>query len=130
MSGILLADEKAEQFALNELIKIAEMDLEAYKLSQPIVCHGDIGTAAILNLMYLDTNRTEFLQRTIRMVESGMSFNIERFIENEKHVANIRKATLRLSLNNHLEGYVGIIQTILSIIKGIPTENEKRLLMM
>ncbi|MCL2426864.1 MAG: lanthionine synthetase C family protein [Oscillospiraceae bacterium] len=129
ISGNLLSNEKVKQFAQDELIKIAKMELSDYQLMQPIVCHGYIGTAAILNLMYLDTNRIEFLQKTTEMLEASVVLNIERFVENEKQLANVRNTTFRVSLHNHLEGYNGIMQTALSIIKGHPTENEERLLM-
>jgi lantibiotic modifying enzyme len=129
IAGDLMSNEELKQFALDELVKIAKMDLSEYALTQPIVCHGYIGTAAILNLMYLDTNKIEFLQKTTEMVETSIAFNIERYIENENHLAKMRDTSSRASLHGHLEGYNGIIQTILSIIKGLPNENEKRLVM-
>ena len=129
IAGDILSNEKVKQFAIDELVKIAKMDLANYQLVQPIVCHGYIGTASILNLMYLDTNRVEFLQKTIEMVEASVTFNIERFFESERQLANTRNTSFRADLHNHLEGYNGIIQNVLSIIKGLPNENDKRLLM-
>ena len=130
LAGSLLPDEKTKNFALDELIKIAEMDLINYELTQPIVCHGYVGTAAILSAMYLDTNRVEFLQKTTEMVEASISFNIERYTENERQLARMLNLSLRTSLHSHLEGYNGIVQTVLSILKGMPNENEKRLLVL
>jgi len=130
MSGSLMSNSKIEQFALEEFNKIAEMSLSDYKLVQMIVCHGFVGTAAILNAMYLDTGNEQFHHKTIEMIEDCAILDIERFFENERTLAQTRNRTTRASLHNHLEGYCGIIQTILSILKGIPTGNEKRLLIM
>jgi len=130
MAGDFISNDEAKQFALDELIKIAMLDLPSYMLSQPIVCHGYIGTAAVLNLMYLDTGKEEFLHKTIEMIEASIGFNIERFFENAHQVARNNNAETLATLHDHLEGFNGIVHSILSIIKGIPTENEKRLLML
>lgn len=123
-----MSNNKVKQFALNELLKIAEMELTDYLLTQPIVCHGFIGTAAIMNLMYLETGMAQFHKKTVEMVEVSAMFSIERYFENEKQRANERNISSRANLHTHLEGYNGIIQTILAIIKGNPSGNEKRLL--
>jgi len=130
MSGVFMSDDKIKQFALEELIKIAQMDLSSYMLSQPIVCHGYIGTAAVLNLMYLDTGRDEFLQKVIEMTEASAAFNIESFFENARYVSSANSTATMATLHDYLEGYNGIMRSILSIIKGIPCEHEKRLLML
>jgi len=130
MSGIFTSNKKVAQFALSELIKITEMDLTDYLLVQPIVCHGFAGTAAIMNLMYLDTGKAEFLNKTIEMLEIAAQLDIKHFFENEKQIATERNASSRASLYCYLEGYGGIINTILSIAKGVSNENEKRLLVM
>ena len=126
MSGDLVCDESIKKFALDELIKIAKMDLSEYQLFQPIVCHGYIGTAAILNAMYLETGRVEFLQKIIEMIEASAVYTIECFLESEKQRTD--NPSSRAGLHNHLEGYNGIMQTILSILKSQPSANEKRLL--
>jgi len=128
MSSVFMSNEKIEQFALAELLKIAQMDLDKYLLSQPIVCHGYVGTAAILDLMYQDTRKTEFLNKVLEMIYISISYSIDRFFEAEKQMASERSIASRASLHNHLEGYNGIIQTILSMIKGKPTGNDRRLL--
>jgi len=79
--------------------------------------------------MYLDTGREEFLQKTVEMVEASATFNVERFFENAHHVASSSNSESLATLHEHLEGFNGIIHSTLSIIKGIPSENEKRLLM-
>jgi len=103
--------------------------LSNYLLSQPIICHGYIGTAAILNLMYLDTGRKEFLHKTIEMVEASIAYNIEGFFENAQQVVRNMNTEIPATLHDHLEGYNGVIHTVLTIIKGLSGENEKRLLM-
>jgi len=123
LSGVCVSNEKIKQFAIDELIKIAKMDLPNYLLSQPIVCHGYIGTAMVLNLMYHDTGRDEFLQKTIEMTEASATFNIERYFENARHVTTAHGADDRAALHDHLEGYNSIIHSILLILKGIPSEN-------
>ena len=122
--------DEVTQFALDELAKIAKMDLPHYSLSQPIVCHGYIGTAVVLNLMYLDTGREEFLHKVVEMVEASAAFNIERFFDNAHRVAKGSNSESMASLHDHLEGFNGIVRSTLSIIMGVPCENEKRLLMM
>jgi len=129
LAGVFMSDDNVKQFALDELIKIAKIDLPSFLLFQPIVCHGYIGTAAVLNLMYLDTGREEFLQKTVEMVEASAAFNVEKFFENAQQAANNTNSDTRGTLHEHLEGFNGIIHSTLSIIKGIPSENEKRLLM-
>ena len=126
--GRSMPDEKISQFALDELIKIASMPVRDYLLSQPIVCHGFAGTAEIMNLMYLDTGLPDFYIKTYEMIEKSISYNIERYTELEKRLAVERGMPVQIKLHNHLEGYSGIIQTILSIIKGVPNANDKRLL--
>jgi hypothetical protein len=128
LSGVLTSNNEVEQFALDELIKIAEMNLVDFALKQPIVCHGFVGTAAIINLMYLETGRAEFHKKVLEMLEVSASISIEQFFENEKQRANERNTPLRASLHDHLEGYNGMVQTILAIIKGNPSGNDKRLL--
>ena len=128
LAGDLICDKDIKHFTLEEFSKIAKMDLSEYKFNQPIVCHGHIGTAAILNAMYLDTGREEFLEKTIEMIGVSLRYNIERYFENEVRVAKERNISSRASLHSHLEGYNGIIQTTLSILKGQPGADEKRLL--
>ena len=128
MSGVYMTNNMVKQFAVDELVKIAKMELQSYSLSQPIVCHGYVGTAAILNLMYLDTGREEFLQKTIELVEASAAFNIEGFFANANHVAKNNNTESLATLHDYLEGFNGIVHTILSIIKGNPSVNEKRLL--
>jgi len=128
IAGVFMSDDKVKQFAIDELIKIAKLDLSSYSLFQPIVCHGYIGTAAVLNLMYLDTKREEFLHKIVEMVEASAAFNIEGFFENAQQVAN-NYDTNPATMHEHLEGFNGIINSTLSIIKGISSENDKRLLM-
>jgi len=130
IAGILTCNDEVARFALDELVKIAKMDLSDYLLSQPIVCHGFIGTAAIINLMYLETGKVEFLQRTTEMVEVSATIGIERFFDIEKLKSKETGTPFKEDLHGHLEGYNGIIQTVLSVIKGCPTGNEKRLSML
>ena len=128
IAGDFISDAKTKQFALEELLKIAKMDLAGFLLSQAIVCHGFVGTAAIFNLMYLETGRTEFYDKTFEMVAPSAAMSIENFFVGEKQKAEKQNMDLRASLHNHLEGYNGVMQTILSIIKGSPSGNDKRLL--
>lgn len=130
LAGVYTNNSKLKQYAIDELIKIADLDFDGFMLSQPIVCHGYAGTAAIMNLMYLDTGRNEFLHKTVEMTEASAMFSIERYFANAQQLANNANMDLRADLHSHLEGYNGIIHTILSIIKGLPSENEKRLLML
>ena len=129
ISGVLVSNDEVAKFATSELINIAKMDLSDYLLTLPIVCHGLVGTAAILNLMYLETGKTDFLKKTVEMIGLSAMIDIESFFEISKQNMRERGVSSIISLHNHLEGYNGIIQTILSIIKGCPSENEKRLLM-
>jgi len=128
--GVVMGDRQTEKFAIDEMVKIAEMPLEKYMLSQPIVCHGLAGTAAILDIMYQDTGRREFLTKVTEMVEVSATYSTEIFLESEKKIANARSISSRATLHEHLEGYNGIVQTIFSILKGRPTGHEKRLLML
>jgi len=128
LSGALMDKSEVKQFALDELLKIAEMDLSDYMLGQTIVCHGFVGTAAILNAMYLDTGKVQFIQKTVEMIEICATLNIEQFFKFEEELAHRRGAPFRGSLHQHLEGYNGIIQTIFSILQGSLKGNEKRLL--
>lgn len=81
-----------------------------------------------MNLMHLETGKAVFFDKVIEMTEIAASLDIEHFFKSEKLMASERNTPLQSSLHCHLEGYNGIIQTILSIAKGIPSENEKRLL--
>ena len=130
MAGVFMSNDRVKQFALDELLKIAKLDLPSYLLSQPIVCHGYVGTAIILSLMYIDTGREEFKLKAAEMVESGTAFNIERFFENAHHIAASNNTETLATTHDHLEGFNGIIHSTLSIMKCIPSENEKRLLML
>ena len=56
--------------------------------------------------------------------------DFDRFVEIEKKFTIERNIYARANIHGHLEGYNGIIQTILSIVKGRPGENEKRLLLL
>jgi len=128
MSGVSMSNDEVTQFAISELVKIAKMNSAGYLLESPIVCHGLVGTAAIINLMYLDTGKDEFYNKTIEMLEVAIKVDVNNFFDSEKQRASERNKPLRASLHNYLEGYGGIINTILSIAKGVPSENEKRLL--
>jgi len=115
-------------FALEELLKIACQDLEKYALTQPIVCHGLIGTAAIMSMMYIETGRHEFINKAIEMTKLCASLDATSFIDADKKRSETLNLHPRATLHDYLEGYAGILQTILSIIEGIPNENEMRLL--
>jgi hypothetical protein len=128
--GVSMSDDKAKRFAVEELIKIAKMPLVNYFLDQPIVCHGLIGTAEILNLMYLDTGEQGFYQRAREMVEICVGYDMERCYEIAKRIRFELNAPSQIDSHNHLEGFNGIIQTTLSIITGCPNENDMRLMIM
>lgn len=128
LSGVLTSNSITEQFAQKELEKIAAMDLSDYALPQMIVCHGFVGTAAVLNAMYLDTGNVQFLQNTVKMIETCATMDTEQFFEHEKRVARGKNTPLRVDMHGHLEGYNGIIQTVLSILRGVQNGNDKRLL--
>jgi len=129
LAGLHISDEKVKQFAIDEMLKIAKMELADYMLIQPIVCHGYVGTGSIFSQMYLDTGRQEFLEKTKKMIDATISYDISRFIENEKSVANSHNSPLKLNVHNHLEGFNGMMQMTLSILRQQPDENDKRLLM-
>jgi len=129
ITGIYMSNDTIKHFALEELSKIAKMELSSYVLSQPIICHGYVGTAIILNLMYLDTKREEFIQKTIEMIEASTEYNVEKFFENANQVASEFNVTTLAALHDHLEGFNGIIHSTLTILKGITSVNDKRLLM-
>jgi hypothetical protein len=128
MASDFTNNEEVRQFAVKEYLKIAKMDMTDYLLTQPIVCHGHAGTAAVINAMYLDTGIPEFLQRAIEMAEVCTQFSSEKFFENQIQIHKNADISLRAQLHEYLEGYTGLLQSILSIIKGEPNENEKRLL--
>ena len=129
LAGLHISDEKVKHFATVEMLKIAKMELADYMLIQPIVCHGYVGTGSIFSQMYLNTGRQEFLEQTKKMIEATISYDISRFIENEKSVANSHNSPLKLNVHNHLEGFNGMMQMVLSILRQQPDENDKRLLM-
>ena len=127
-SSILMGRDDVAKFALDEFLKIAELDLANYALGQAIVCHGLVGTAAVLNLMYLETGKTAFLDKSSEMINMCSVIDINSYFELEKQRAQEINSQSRASLHNHLEGYSGILQTILSIIRSRPTGNDRRLL--
>lgn len=129
MSGVFMHDVKIEKFALNELLKISQMDLAYYLLDSAIICHGFIGTASIFNLMYLETGIVGFFEKAKEMVEVCAVVSIEDYLENEEQIKSKYNLNIQTNYHSYLEGYNGIIQTILSIIKCIPNENDKRILM-
>lgn len=62
------------------------------------------------------------------MVVKCIPYDINRFLKAERHKKNEKNIQARDDLHTHLEGYNGILQTILAIITTSPNENDKRLL--
>jgi len=128
LAGDSMDNDRIKQFVTSEYTKVAMMDIPNFLLKQPIVCHGHAGTAAVIHSMYLDTKIPELLQKALEMAEISTQFNIGHFFEHQNQIHKSNNTPLRTYLHEYLEGYTGILQSILSIMKGEPNENEKRLL--
>jgi len=128
IAAVATGNSEIEKFAIEEMVKIAEIKLEKYLLTQPIVCHGYIGTAAILDMMYRDTGKSDLMTKVMQMVEVSTEYSKEDFFAAEKLSANERNIDIRATLHQHLEGYSGILQTTLAILKGNPTGHDRRFL--
>ena len=128
MAGEFTSNTKLMQFATKEFNKITMMDMSNYLLTQPIVCHGHSGTAAVVNTMYLSTGTSDFLRKAVEMVEVCTLFSVKQFIEHQNEINKNISSRRNAQLHEYLEGYSGILQSIFSIIKGEPNENERRLL--
>jgi len=128
VASTLTSNSEVKQFALKELVKIAEMPLANYRLQQMIVCHGFAGTAAILNAMHVDTDLEQFQRKALEMIEVCATMSIDSFFEHENRITREKHSFRQASLHSHLEGYNGVIQSTLSILKCVPNGNNKRLL--
>jgi len=118
MSSVAISDDKVKMFAINELIKISQMDLSNYLLTMPIICHGLVGTAAILNLMYLETGKTEFLQKITEMIESSAVISAEQFFEIEKQNARKLGVSPHLNQHNYLDARKSILKNTEKVINS------------
>jgi len=117
-----------KQFVIKEFKKIVKMDMDDYLLSQPIICHGYAGTAAVFHSMYLSTNDIEFLSKAIEMLKISVQFTPSEFLDYINSINQNVELSGKAQLHEYLEGYSGILQTLLSVVMEVSSENEKRLL--
>ena len=117
-----------KNFVVSEFIKISKLNNSYYYLSQPIVCHGFAGTAAVFKMMYLDTGNKKFLKKALELTELCTNFSHEIFLHHQAKIAQQIQKPVQCILHEYLEGYSGILQTILFIMKNEPNEDERRLL--
>lgn len=110
-----ISDTRIETFALEELEKIAQEETSNYLLSSPIVCHGLAGMALILHNMYLDSGHATFQIKVSELCQTLVNDFLQR---NHSEIPKY----------SYLEGYTGILQTILTLLTGQPNVNKKRLL--
>ncbi len=116
LSALYIEDHVLKEWAMRELINIAEVETEDYQIDSPIVCHGYAGVAAIMNEMYRDTQNLTFREKTYslldiitnNLLDSETSKNLKRY--------------------NYLEGYSGVLQTVMSILCNKPSSSMKRML--
>ncbi|OZV13469.1 hypothetical protein CIW83_02685 [Tissierella sp. P1] len=123
ISSLAILNKKIERFTVDEMPKIAQMNISDYMLTSPILCHGFADTAAIMNEVYKDTKNPIFWNKTLELIE----YTIESY--NLHHNKNYKVDTGdEINKYDYLVGYTGILQTIYFILTGIPNGNESRIL--
>jgi len=105
------ADIKA--FALDELVKIAQMDTERYLFKFANVCHGNASIVSIMDEMFRETGNVVFRNKTLEQSHILVDFIIN---ANYSHVGETREDTVHLF--SYLEGYSGILQTLQAVVDG------------
>lgn len=122
LASIYTQNEKNKIHAINELIKIAEMEISDYILTMPVNCHGYAGTVSIMTEMYHDTKNDVFLNTAIKQIIICIDYII-----NANYIQDETSAT-KVSLYSYLNGYSGMLQTIKSFIKNDENMHKKRML--
>jgi len=125
LASVYTANREMENFAIDELVKIAQMEVGRYLLSSPIICHGFAGTVSIMDEMYRDTGNTVFLdaarQQAITCVDCIINTDYS-YIEPDP--------TKKVHLYSYLEGFSGILQTIQSFVGNGGCLHKKRILVL
>ncbi len=117
------SDKELKEFCVNELKKIASMDVKDYLLASPIVCHGLSGVALIFKKIFQETQDKVFYYKMLEILEKLIHNFAYRDIEN----VNLTGMN-EIKEYDYLEGYTGILQTIYSVITDTVNVNERRLL--
>lgn len=117
------SDKELTEFCVNELKKIASMDIRDYLLASPIVCHGLSGLALIFKRMHQETQDKAFYYKMLEILEKLIHNFVYRDIQNVNLIG-----MNEIKEYDYLEGYTGILQTIYSVITDTVNVNERRLL--
>ena len=117
------SDIRLKEFCIEELKKIALLDIKEYLLFSPIVCHGLSGVLLVLKKMYQETQDEVFYRKTIEILEK-LIYNFVYKERENKELTGMNE----IKEYNYLEGYSGILQTIYSVITDTVNINERRLL--
>jgi hypothetical protein len=116
-------NKEMEDYTINELVKIAQMDTKDYLLYLPYVCHGFAGTVSIMDEMFNDTGNIIFLKTANEQLKLCIDY-----ITNADYSYIDEEPRKRVHLYNYLEGYSGMFQTAQSFLCNIDKGHKKRLL--
>ncbi|WP_322976551.1 lanthionine synthetase C family protein [Clostridium kluyveri] len=128
LAGETINDKDSTLIAIKSLEAICKMDENEWKLESPTFCHGYSGLLAIIQAMYIDTNnnifgntRKKILDKIISLYNKNALLGFYNIDVDEK---NYFKKEYQLVKSNNiflLSGSIGVILTLLSLIKPINT---------
>ena len=125
MSSRYTHNKELEDFSLSELKKIAQLSTPQFDLISPIICHGYAGTVSIFHEMYKDTGDEVYLIEA----KNQAKLCIEHFINADFSYfePDYHK---RVHLVSYLEGYSGILQTLMSFVLEDDCNHKKQILVL
>lgn len=109
----------------NMINDIAKLDLQAYKIESPIICHGYAGASSILRVFYEDTNNDIIREKCIELIyKLKDAFSKEYkfcFKDVLYKAANDNWVRVEEDKNDFLNGSIGIVLELLAYIKDSTT---------
>ncbi|MGL5646440.1 MAG: lanthionine synthetase C family protein [Clostridium sp.] len=110
LTGKIMKETNVEKIGLDALIKLAEKDVNCYKLNLGIVCHGYSGLLMIFLEMYRETGMSLFKKRSEEIVDEIIKcFEEESIFGFYDKVSNLNGAEMKIyNKINILEGTLGI----------------------
>jgi len=110
-----------QEFSLNNIFNIANLDNQEYLLESPIICHGYSGLLEILVQTYIDTQNDTLIYKIINLAEIIVDFFNPKFKYGYKDRGTIFQngdsITKEIEFYDILNGSSGIILSLYSIIK-------------
>ncbi|MCQ4922981.1 lanthionine synthetase C family protein [Tissierella carlieri] len=133
LGGKAVDDEDSIILSLKAIDGLAKMNINQWRLNSPTVCHGYAGLLVVMEAMYMDTGSINYIKCINKLKNILLNFYKEDSIFgfmniDTKEVDNEAYKIIEEDKITLLQGSIGVILSLLAIVKPMETNWMKHLL--